>query len=597
MKRLMNKIKTFFKNFPNYFKEFINLFRARSMSTQLIITILLLFTSFFLLQSLLNSQFFAKYYTTQEFNNIHTDLINYIDDMNESDSDYYDLMYEFTSNTNAYTVITSGNFRALISSESDYTIIVEDNDTNELYTILIPDNAYNYTLDETISLSLYEYNSEFYSPATITTTKNIYSNPTICSIVACLPIDGKVIEINKPNNLNYVFADNSIINQELIKLSGDSFDITTHEYEYGYWYKSDDGPFDTLIFIHELDWNYVVTIIPIESPNDIISIITTYNYYVYMTAIVILFLWSFRLSSIISKPVQNIELVAREIAALNFNVEAHEYNNRENASLTRSINLISRNLKETLETLNNRNQEMTSLYEEQTNQVALKKQLVSSISHELKTPLMIMQVTIQGILDGVIPDEEQAEELLNVVDEINKSSIMIQDMLQIYRLDDAKSELEISEFSLSNCIYHFIDGFDAVIKQHNLQINLDIKKDIMIEADNKLIKRVISNFFTNAIKYTPENERIDIEISDTKNEAYFELINYGANIDPENLENIWMPFFRGEDSNTKERLKTKGTGIGLYLVSEILKAHNCRFGIENVDKGVKSYFYINKKVE
>ena len=316
-----------------------------------------------------------------------------------------------------------------------------------------------------------------------------------------------------------------------------------------------------------------------------------------MTAIAILFLWSFRLSSIITKPVQNIELVAKEISNLNFNVEAHEYNNRENASLTRSINLISRNLKETLETLNNRNLEMTRLYDDQTKQVSLKKQLVSSISHELKTPLMIMQVTIQGILDGVIPEEDHQNELLNVVEEINKSSIMIQDMLQIYRLDDAQSELEISEFSLSNCIYVFIDEFDKVIKTHNLKINLNIKKDVIIEADNKLIKRVISNFFTNAIKYTPENQQIDIEISETKDQAYFELINHGAMIDPGNLENIWMPFFRGETENTSNRLKTKGTGIGLYLVSEILKAHNCEFGIVNVNQGVKSYFYINKKVE
>jgi K+-sensing histidine kinase KdpD len=210
---------------------------------------------------------------------------------------------------------------------------------------------------------------------------------------------------------------------------------------------------------------------------------------------------------------------------------------------------------------------------------------------------MIMQVTIQGILDGIVPLDDQENELLNVVDEINKSSIMIQDMLQIYRLDDAQSELDISEFSLSNCIYRFIDDFDTVIKQHNLKIKLDIKDNIMIEADNKLIKRVISNFFTNAIKYTPENEHIHIKISDEKEKAYFELVNFGAHIDPVNLENIWMPFFRGEDKNPNERLKTKGTGIGLYLVSEILKAHNCEFGIENVEKGVKSYFYINKKVE
>jgi len=593
----MNKLKSLFKKIPNIFKSISNIFHERSMSTQLIITIVLLFSSFFLLQSILNSQFFSKFYTQQEFNNIHTDLIDYVDSMNEQDADYYDLMYDFTTNANAYTVITSGDFRAYISSDTNFSIDVIDSTNNETYKVLIPNNTYNYTLNEDISMSLYVYNEEFYSPATINTTSNIYNNSSICTHEPCITVTGKISEINKPNNLNYMFADNSIVNQELIKLSGDFIDIGAHEYEYGYWYKSVDGPFDTLVFIHELEWDYIVTIIPIENPQDIISIVSTYNYYVYMTAIAVLFLWSFRLSGIITKPVQSIELVAKEISNLNFNVEAHEYNNRENASLTRSINLISKNLKETLETLNNRNEEMTKLYDDQTKQVTLKKQLVSSISHELKTPLMIMQVTIQGILDGVVPLEEQQSELLNVVEEINKSSIMIQDMLQIYRLDDAQSELELSEFSLSKCINIFIDEFDNIIKTHNLKINLNIKKDVIIEADNKLIKRVISNFFTNAIKYTPENQQIDITINETKDQAYFELINRGASIDPQNLENIWMPFFRGEQENANNRLKTKGTGIGLYLVSEILKAHNCNFGIQNVEQGVKSYFYINKKVE
>ena len=87
----MNKTKSFFKKMPNVFKSVSNIFHARSMSTQLIITIVLLFSSFFILQSVLNSQFFAKFYTQQEFNNIHTDLIDYVDSMNEEDADYYDL--------------------------------------------------------------------------------------------------------------------------------------------------------------------------------------------------------------------------------------------------------------------------------------------------------------------------------------------------------------------------------------------------------------------------------------------------------------------------------------------------------------------------
>ena len=595
----MNKIKKFFNRAPELYKHIINVFSRRSISTQLIVTIILLFASFFSLQALLNSQFFKNYYIEREFNDIHTDLMSYVNNMNDPETDFYDEMYSFTSEKNAYSVIVNGDFRVLISSNTDYTLVVRDVITDNFYTIIVPDNNYSYTLGESIALTIYVYNEDYYSPSEINTSAgSIFSSNISLDSVNLISFSGVVTEINKPNNLNYQFEDNTIVKQEVIKLSSDFIDYREHEYmEDGYWYKSTDGPVDTLVFIHVLrNWDYIITIIPIEDSEDIINIVSSYNYYVYLTAIVIIFLWSFRFSNLLSKPIQNIELVTREIANLNFNMEAHEYRNRESASLSRSINLISRNLKEALETLNTKNKELTTLYNDQTKQVSLKKQLVSSISHELKTPLMIMQVTIQGILDGVIPLDEQEVELLNVVDEINKSSTMIQDMLQIYRLDDANTELEISMFNMSDSIKFIIKDFEHIINKFKFKLNIDIPDKVVIEADRKLITRVISNFFTNAIKYTEEGEKISIKIIEGKNRVYFELINFGANINEQDLENIWMPFFR-TDKSSEPRLKTRGTGVGLYLVSEILKAHNCEFGIENIDKGVKAYFYINKKVE
>jgi len=296
------------------------------------------------------------------------------------------------------------------------------------------------------------------------------------------------------------------------------------------------------------------------------------------------------------KPIQNIEGVAREISALNFNVEAHEYTNKENESLSNSINLISRNLKETLEAINTKNLEVTKLYDEQLKQVTLKKQLVSSISHELKTPLMIMQVTIQGILDGIIEDVDQEKELNNVIEEINKSSIMIQDMLQIYRLDDANTQLEISEFDLSKTVCYFINDFENAIRKYNFDVDINVQDEVFVEADFKLIKRVISNFITNAIKYTPENEKIYVEVSEHRDQVYFELTNYGIQVNESEIDKIWLPFYRLEQEDTF-RVKSKGSGIGLYLVSEILKAHQAEFGIKNVKNGVKAFFKLNKKAE
>jgi len=555
--------------------------------------------SFFALQLILNSQFFQRYYTEQEFNEIHTELLDYVDKLNNDTDKAYDLTDEFTSENNAYSVLVSRDFRLMTSVYSEYTITMEDTTTMTEHTFLVPENSYVYQIDDVVSIEAYEYTANLFSPVSITIAGEYsFDNGINCNASDCISVSGPVKSVQKPINLNSDFETNSLVRQELNKLSSNTIDLLKIAYEHGYWYTSTGNDQNTLVFIHELGtFDFVITVIPIEDTDNIISIVNSYNNYVYLTAIAIILIWSFRLTSIISKPVQNIEGVAREIADLNFNVEAHEYNNRENKSLSNSINLIAKNLKETLDTLSTKNDELVELYDEQVKQVSLKKQLVSSISHELKTPLMIMQVTIQGILDEIIDKDDQEKELNNVIDEINKSSLMIGDMLQIYRLEDANTTLEYSEFNLSEIVYFFITDFENILRKHEFKLDLNMDSNIFIEADMKLIKRVISNFFTNAIRYTPDGGRIYIEVSEHDDQIYFELTNFGTNIAVDDLENIWIPFFRGQDHSNDQKLRTKGSGIGLYLVSEVLKAHKADFGIHNIDNGVKAFFSINKKAD
>ena len=591
-----SKLKSILTFIPRYYRKL-------SISTQLLLTFALIFISFFVLQTFLNNTFFKSYYVEREFERINIDIMDYIDTMNDANSNYYDEMYKFTTKNNAYSVIVDGQYRILKSSYTSYTVTVKDIATDVEYTYIVPNNDYEYTLNEALTVDLFVYTDDYYSPALIETSNGeLFSSTFQCSVETCNTITGPVIEINKPNNLNYFFEENNLVDLEISKLSSGLVELNKFSYETGsvegYWYRSTDGAVDTIVFIHNLeqDWQWIVTVIPIVNTDEIINIISAYNYYAYVTAIVIIILWSFRVSSTLSNPIQSIEGVAREIAQLNFNVEAHEYNNKENESLSNSINLISRNLKDTLETVNTKNQELTDLYDKQSKQVTLKKQLVSSISHELKTPLMIMQVTIQGILDGIIDKEDEDAELNNVIQEINKSSIMIQDMLQIYRLDDVNTQLEVTEFDLSKTVCFFINDFENAIKKYNFDIDINVQDDVLIEADLKLIQRVISNFLTNAIKYTPTDGKIYIEVSEHDDDVYFELTNYGVSINDDEVEKIWLPFYRLEQQDTG-RIKTKGSGIGLYLVSEILKAHKAEFGIENVKDGVKAYFRINKKTE
>jgi len=581
------------KAWNNIFKAF----KARSISTQLIITIILIFASFFILQAFLNSTFLTTYYTDKEFDDIHADLVIYVDKMNADNADHFDEMDDFSQNQFAYTVIVDSDYRILESTFTEYTIQVKEVLSDTTYNIIVLDNDEDYSVNDELSVTLAPYNGSLYQPLSISKEGVLteYNGPS-CDEVTCVSALVTVTLVNKPNNLNYRAANLPIVLDEIHKLENDQIELQNYKYTKGYWYPSTDGATDTLVFIHGLgQWQNIVTIVPIADTAEITSIISSYTYYVYLTAIVIIILWSFRLSNLISRPIKNIELVTKEIASLNFNVEAKEFNNKETSSLSESINLIAINLRNTLDSLNTKNTELTKLYDDQTKQVTLKKQLVSSISHELKTPLMIMQVIIQGILDGIIEKADQEDELNNVLEEIQKSSIMIQDMLQIYRLDDAKTKLDVTQFNLSETVNFFIKDFDNVFKSNNLKVTTTIPESVMVEADNKLIKRVISNFVTNAIKYTPENSNIEVLLKQTKRKVYFELINYGVNISKEDLLNIWIPFFRVENA-TQRQLSSKGSGIGLYLVSEILKAHNADYSITNVKNGVKASFSINKTI-
>jgi len=581
------------KAWNNIFKAF----KARSISTQLIITIILIFASFFILQAFLNSTFLTTYYTDKEFDDIHADLVIYVDKMNADNADHFDEMDDFSQNQFAYTVIVDSDYRILESTFTEYTIQVKEVLSDTTYNIIVLDNDEDYSVNDELSVTLAPYNGSLYQPLSISKEGVLteYNGPS-CDEVTCVSALVTVTLVNKPNNLNYRAANLPIVLDEIHKLENDQIELQNYKYTKGYWYPSTDGATDTLVFIHGLgQWQNIVTIVPIADTAEITSIISSYTYYVYLTAIVIIILWSFRLSNLISRPIKNIELVTKEIASLNFNVEAKEFNNKETSSLSESINLIALNLRNTLDSLNTKNTELTKLYDDQTKQVTLKKQLVSSISHELKTPLMIMQVIIQGILDGIIEKADQEDELNNVLEEIQKSSIMIQDMLQIYRLDDAKTKLDVTQFNLSETVNFFIKDFDNVFKSNNLKVTTTIPESVMVEADNKLIKRVISNFVTNAIKYTPENSNIEVLLKQTKRKVYFELINYGVNISKEDLLNIWIPFFRVENA-TQRQLSSKGSGIGLYLVSEILKAHNADYSITNVENGVKASFSINKTI-
>ena len=206
---------------------------------------------------------------------------------------------------------------------------------------------------------------------------------------------------------------------------------------------------------------------------------------------------------------------------------------------------------------------------------------------------MVINITAQGILDGIFKEHETDTELTRILAEITNLDVMIKDLLDVYKLDELNIKEDLEKINLRSLTLSTIENVSNLTRNYNQVINVDADRNTVIYGDSKFISMVVSNLITNAIKYTPNGEKIEIAITSIKDKITFKVTNYGAHIPKEELEHIWEPFYRVDESRTKSS-KAKGTGLGLYIVSETLKAHGFDFGIKNIKNGVQAWFIATK---
>lgn len=153
-------------------------------------------------------------------------------------------------------------------------------------------------------------------------------------------------------------------------------------------------------------------------------------------------------------------------------------------------------------------------------------------------------------------------------------------------METKPDELEWNSFSFKMLVEHLNRKLSDLVEEKNLQVHLDLD-DVYVEADSEQIITVVTNFYSNAIRYTSEGEEIYISIKRQNDKARFEIENTGIFIPEKEMHLIWEPFYRLEKSRNRD---SGGTGLGLLIVSKILDLHHSQYGVENTERGVKFYF-------
>lgn len=251
---------------------------------------------------------------------------------------------------------------------------------------------------------------------------------------------------------------------------------------------------------------------------------------------------------------------------------------------------MSETLEKTIKRLRSSNIELEKDIEEKSKTDEMRKQFISDVSHELKTPIALIQGYAEGLVENVIEDEESKKFYAEVIlDESNKMDILVKKLLELMKLEYGKNSLTLTKFDISELINEVIRKSSKMLEEENITVNFNCDTQYVI-ADEFYTEQVFNNYFTNAIKNAVEIEgkkEINIEYETRQNKLRIKVFNTGENINEEDINRIWNRFYKVDTSRNREK---GGTGIGLALVKAIMTNTGNKYGVENKIDGVEFYF-------
>lgn len=279
--------------------------------------------------------------------------------------------------------------------------------------------------------------------------------------------------------------------------------------------------------------------------------------------------------------------LAKNYNEANYAYKNYNFNNPDLIKLNANITSLANKLNIITQKYQEISTENQNYYEQYQKDIETKKQLVASISHEIKTPLAVIEATASALYDDIFPKEDEKKELNNIINECDKTSQMLQEIVNIYKLDSKNVKLDAKEYNIKELILTVINEYNNLIIKYKKTINILNDLSFIYKINYNQFKKALENIILNAIIYSPLNEEITISLNKKTNYYALEIINYGVNIPKEAINKLFEPFYRVDEARTKK--EDHGNGLGLYIVKEILDKHQLNYGIINIDNGVKFY--------
>ncbi len=331
---------------------------------------------------------------------------------------------------------------------------------------------------------------------------------------------------------------------------------------------------------------YITLFSPVEPINASVTMFTRANALIALCVLVIGAIAAYFFAARLSKPVKDVEAVAKNVAELSFDKTADEnISTTELYSLSSSINSMAEKLKRMVGELEDANEQLQRDVDYQKQIEKMRREFIANVSHEMKTPLCMLIMYSENLknnIEGIDRDYYCS----TIIEEAERLNDMVKALLELSSIENGLSRLCFEPLELSALCSRLLEKTSVLLKPFKLEISMDEK--LCARGDAHYIEQAASNFITNAVSHTAEGGRIAFSLHKEGAQAILSVFNEGSRIEEDEMKRIWDSFYQTDKARTQT--EDMHVGLGLYIVKTIIDAHKGAYGVKNEEDGVCFYF-------
>ena len=332
---------------------------------------------------------------------------------------------------------------------------------------------------------------------------------------------------------------------------------------------------------------------PLESIRESVALSNRFLMYIMLAMALIgsVFVWYF--SKRIANPILELATISKRMADLDFQAKYTSGGKNEIGVLGENFNIMSEKLEQTVSELKSANYELQKDIEKKEKMETMRTEFIGNVSHELKTPIALIQGYAEGLKEGISDDPESRAFYCDVImDEAAKMNKMVQNLLTLNQLELGQEEVSFQRFNVVDLIQGVVQSCEILVQQKEADVRLDTSEPVYVWSDEWKVEKVFRNYFSNDLNHLENEKVIDIRVSvdEEKGTARISVFNTGKQIPKEDIDQIWNKFYKVDKAHTREY---GGNGIGLSIVKAIMESFRKEYGVINYNNGVAFWFELD----